>query len=78
MSQDFFRDLEPWSLGEGNTKQEEIGRGGKEGKGTSLGIWIKDARQGRCSHSILERSRAWLGRGISSRSSSDFHFNNPN
>jgi hypothetical protein len=66
------------SLGEGNTKQEDIGRGQKEGKETSLGIWIKDARQGRCSHSILKRIRAWLGHGISSNSSSEFHSDNPN
>ncbi len=37
-----------WSLGEGNTKQEEIGGGEKEGKEMSLGVQIRNARQRRC------------------------------
>ncbi len=67
-----------WNLGEGNTKQEEIGGGEKEGKETNLGVQIKNAKQGRCSHSIPKRSRAWLGHAISSGSSSDFHLDHPN
>jgi hypothetical protein len=50
-----------WSLGEGDTKQEEIGGGQKEGKETNSKVWIKDVGEGRCPHSILERSRVWLG-----------------
>jgi len=41
-------------------------------------IWIWNVGQGRCSHSILERSRAWLGHGISSGTSNDFHSYNLN
>ncbi len=32
--------------------------GQKEGKEISLGIWIRDVGQGKCSHSIPERNRA--------------------
>jgi hypothetical protein len=46
-----------WSLREGDTKQEEIGGGQKEGKETSSKIWIRDARKGRCSHSIPKRNK---------------------
>ncbi len=41
-------------------------------------IWIWNVGQGRCSHSILERSRAWLGHGISLGTFNDFHSYNPN
>jgi hypothetical protein len=30
----------------------------KEGKEISLGVWIRDVGQGKCSHSILKRNRA--------------------
>jgi len=70
--------LGTWSLGEGDIKQEEIGRGQKEGKETSSRVKIRNVGQGKCSHSILERSRAWLGCGIPSSDSNDFHSNNPN
>jgi hypothetical protein len=52
------------SLGEGDTEQEEIAGGQKEGKETSSRVWIKDVGQGKCSHLIPKRSRAWLGHGI--------------
>jgi hypothetical protein len=38
--------------------------GGKEGKETNSRVEIKDVGEGRCPHSILERSKAWVGHGI--------------
>jgi hypothetical protein len=59
-----------------NKKRLEGGKRRK--KKTSLGVWIKDAGQGRCSHSIPKRSKTWLGRAISLGSSKDFHLDHPN
>jgi hypothetical protein len=50
--------LRIWNLGEGDTKQEEIGGGKKEVKEKSLGVWIKNAGQGKCSHLIPKKSSA--------------------
>jgi hypothetical protein len=65
------------SKGEDNN-QEKIGRGEKEEKEKNSRVWIRDARQRRCSHSILEKGRTWFGHGISLRSYNDFHLDHPN
>ncbi len=49
MGRDFSR---TWSLGEGDTNQEEIKGRQEEGKKTNSKVGIKDAQQGRFSHSI--------------------------
>ncbi len=70
--------LGTWNLGEGNTKQKKIKGGQKEGRETSSWVWIRDVGEGRCSHLILKRSRAWVGHAILLGSSNDFHSNHPN
>jgi hypothetical protein len=52
--------------------------GQEEGKEKKFRVFTRDAKQGRCSHSILERNKAWRGCGISLRNSSDFQSDHPN
>lgn len=75
MNRDFLRDLKL------KRRRHQVRRNWKGAKGReemSSRIWIWNVRQGRCSHSILERSKIWLGCSISSWSSNDFHLDHPN
>jgi len=75
MNRDFFKELEPWRR---KHQPRRDWRGGKrKGKKKKI-VFTRDAKQGRCSHSILERNKAWRGHGISLRNSSDFQSDHPN